>query len=218
MIKQRHTFASRQALAEALAEHVAAALARIITVRGTATLAVSGGTTPTLFFAALAKRDIDWAKVVVTLVDERQVPETSPRSNAALVKKTLLQGKAATARFVPLHENVAEASALTLDVVVLGMGNDGHTASFFPAGDTLVEAIDPRTDKSIIFIAAPGAGEARLTFTLPKLLAASKLCLHIEGVEKMKVLDAALAGSDAAEMPIRAVLSAQQELDLYWCP
>lgn len=218
MIGARKTFDSRHALASSLAGDVAAALAARIAVKGTATLAVSGGTTPALFFRHLSTCGIAWSKTVVTLVDERQVPETSPRSNAALVKTVLMQDKAAKARFVPLFENVAEAAALSLDVVVLGMGNDGHTASFFPGGDTLAEAIDPATPKSIIAVSAPGSGEPRLTYTLPKLLAASTLCLHIEGDEKMKVLQQALSKGDAADMPIRAVLAAAAPLQLYWCP
>lgn len=217
MINARKTFDTREALAAALARDVAAALTARVAAKDAATLAVSGGTTPQLFLQHLAGQDIAWHKVVVTLVDERQVPETSPRSNAALVKKALLQGKAAKARFVPLFENVAEAAALALDVVVLGMGSDGHTASFFPGGDTLAQALDPETTKSIEEISAPGSGEPRLTYTLPKLLAASTLCLHIEGTEKMKVLERALAGGDVDEMPVRAVLAAATPITLYWC-
>jgi hypothetical protein len=142
----------------------------------------------------------------------------SPRSNAALLRKTLLVNDAAATRFVPLFRNEAEAAALSLDVVVLGMGTDGHTASFFPGGDTLAETIDPHTDQSLIAITAPGSGEARLTFTLPKLLAASTLCLHIEGEEKLRVLEEALSGDNAHAMPIRAVLASAQPLSLYWCP
>ena len=218
MISARKIFETREALATGLAGDVAAALTARIAAKGSATLAVSGGTTPALFFHHLASQDIAWHKVVVTLVDERQVPETSPRSNAALVKASLLQDKAAMARFVPLFENVTEAAALSLDVVVLGMGSDGHTASFFPGGDTLAQALDPATPKSIIAIAAPGSGEPRLTYTLPKLLAAATLCLHIEGAAKMQVLDQALAGDGVLEMPIRAVLAAASPLQLYWCP
>lgn len=218
MIAARHSFESRQALAAALAADVARALGERIKAAGAATLAVSGGTTPALFFAALSDAEIEWPNVTVTLVDERQVSETSPRSNAALVRKILLQGRAAAARFVPLFENEAEAERLVLDVVVLGMGTDGHTASFFPGGDRLAEAIDPRTEKGIIALSAPGSGEPRLTYTLPKLMAAKTLCLHIEGAEKMKVLDAARAGSDPMHMPVRAVLAANTPMTLYWCP
>ncbi len=201
-----------------MARDVAAALAAKVALNGTATLAVSGGTTPALFFDHLSRTDVPWDKVTVTLVDERQVPETSPRSNAALVKKTLMHDKAAKARFVPLHDNVAQAAALSLDVVVLGMGSDGHTASFFPGGDTLEEAIDRHTRKAIIVLSAPGSGEPRLTYTLPKLLAATTLCLHIEGAEKQAVLQQALSAADALAMPIRAVLAASTPLHVYWCP
>lgn len=218
MIAARRILGTREDLAQALAGDVAAALAATIAGKGRAVLAVSGGTTPTLFFAHLAMAEIDWARVTVTLVDERQVPEESPRSNAALVRKALLVKAAASARFVPLFRNETEAAALSLDVVVLGMGTDGHTASFFPGGDTLAKAIDPHTEQSLLAITAPGSGEPRLTFTLPKLLAASTLCLHIEGEEKLRVLEEALSGDDANAMPVRAVLSSPQPLSLYWCP
>ena len=218
MITARNIFATRDELAEGLARDVAAALAAILARKGQAVLAVSGGTTPALFFAHLSQAGIDWARVTVTLVDERQVPEESPRSNAVLVRNTLLVNAAASARFVPLFRNEAKAAVLPLDVVVLGMGLDGHTASFFPGGDTLATAIDPHTDQSLIVLSAPASGEARITFTLPKLLAASTLCLHIEGEEKLRVLEEALSGDNAHAMPIRAVLASAQPLSLYWCP
>lgn len=218
MIGQHNSFETREKLADALAARVAHELAQLIAEKDMAVLAVSGGTTPALFLAALSTQPIDWGKVVVTLVDERQVPESNARSNAALVRRLLLAEKAARARFVPLFQNEAEAQELPLDVVVLGMGADGHTASFFPGGDTLAEAINPHTEKKLVAISAPGSGEPRLTFTLSALLAASTLCLHIEGEEKMAVLRQAIAGSDALQMPIRAVLASPRPLDLYWCP
>src|SRR5271168_2509380 len=95
-------FANADALAEALAEAVAAALAARLARSETAALAVSGGQTPVRFFKALSAKALDWPRVIVTLVDERWVSETSPRSNAALVRENLLQGRAAAARFVPL--------------------------------------------------------------------------------------------------------------------
>jgi 6-phosphogluconolactonase len=218
VITARHIFSSRPELAAALARDVAEALGRCLAAKGSATLAVSGGSTPAPFFAALAREPLDWAHVTVTLVDERQVPETSPRSNAALVRKSLLVERAAAARFVPLFGNEAEAARLSLDVAVLGMGNDGHTASFFPGGDTLAQAIDPHAEHALLAMSAPGAGEPRLTFTLPKLLAAGTLCLHIEGDGKMKVLEKALMGDDATEMPVRAVLFSACPVKLFWCP
>jgi 6-phosphogluconolactonase len=218
MISQRHSFANRHDLAFALAEAVGRALSATITRKGHATLAVSGGTTPALFFMHLARQPITWGKVTITLVDERQVPESSERSNAGLVKRHLLTEGAAQATFVALYDNTGAAAALELDVVVLGMGADGHTASFFPGGDTLAEAIDPTTDQSIMTISAPGSGEPRLTYTLPKLLQARHRFLHMEGEGKATVLAAVEAGTDTLAMPVRAVLQAKQATELYWCP
>jgi 6-phosphogluconolactonase len=211
-------FANRENLAQMLAQRVSQSLSKAITERGRAVLLVSGGSTPGLFFDYLSQREISWEKVVVGLVDERQVDETSPRSNARLVIESLLCNKAASADFVPLFENTARASKLVPDCVVLGMGADGHTASFFPQGDRLAEALDRNSACAISSMIAPGAGEPRLTYSLSRLLAASTICLHIEGAAKKTVLDAALAGRDEMEMPVRAVLQSGHPVEIYWCP
>ncbi len=140
-----HIFQSRAELAETLAGTIAAKLSTAIAARGTGFIAVSGGSTPALLFAELSRATIDWKSVIVTLIDERLVPPDQPRSNAKLVADKLLQGPAAAARFVPLYHGTddgEEAAARAraelgklpwpLDVAVLGMGGDGHTASFFP--------------------------------------------------------------------------------------
>jgi 6-phosphogluconolactonase len=218
LIEAERIFDAREALAETLARDVADELSRAIEAKGRATLAVSGGTTPRLFFEKLSLIDIAWSRVSVTLVDERQVPETSERSNARLVRAHLLQNRAAAARFVPLVDNPDAEKIPAFDVAVLGMGNDGHTASFFPGGDTLAEAIDAGTSKRLIAITAPGAGEPRLTFTLPVLEQAGRLALHIEGAEKKQVLNKALAEGPKEDMPVRAVLRGAAPVTLYWCP
>lgn len=218
MIDARHDYENREALASGLADRVARGLSRAISRTGSATLAVSGGTTPTLFFEHLSREPITWDKVTITLVDERQVDEDSPRSNARLARNSLLQNNAKAAKFVPLFRNELAASALGLDVVVLGMGDDGHTASFFPNGDRLPEALDIKTVSALLPMQAPNAGEPRLTFTLPAVLKAKVLCLHIEGANKQAVLEKAIAGTDVFEMPIRAVLQSDRPLDIFWCP
>jgi 6-phosphogluconolactonase len=218
MIAKERLFESRGSLASALASDVANALAHYVAAKGKACLAVSGGTTPKLFFETLSRIDIPWRKVVVTLVDERQVPETSPRSNAALVRENLIQNRASGAEFVHLFENPDADKVPTIDVAILGMGNDGHTASFFPGGDHLKQAIDPAAKKRVIEISAPSSGEPRLTFTLPSLLDANLICLHLEGQEKRNVLNKALGEGPTEAMPVRAILRSQRPVTLYWCP
>jgi 6-phosphogluconolactonase len=214
----RRNFENREALAKALAQRVSQSLSKAVTMMGDAVLFVSGGNTPALFFEFLSKTEISWDKVTITLVDERQVDETSPRSNARLVKQNLMCNNAAAARFVPLFENTAAAAKLIPDCVILGMGEDGHTASFFPGGDRLTEALDRNSTCSISTMQAPSAGEPRLTYSLPRLLEAKTICLHIEGQSKINVMEKALAGSDQNEMPVRAVLHSGHPIEIFWCP
>ncbi len=191
---ERFDFPDRAAAAQALAESVAGEIESAMQNAGVAAIAVSGGTTPGRFFSELGKRrDLDWKKVYVTLVDERWVEETSNRSNAGLVNETMLQGPATSAHFIPLYSGGTapdeEALARTARglvalprnyaAVVLGMGNDGHTASFFPGGDHLREAL--ATEGPVVSMHAPDAGEARVTQTLPRLLQTASLYLLIEG-------------------------------------
>ncbi len=225
-----HRFPDPALLAAALAQAVAADLAAALAARGCASLAVSGGNTPKAFMQALAQQPLDWGRVTVTLVDERWVPESSDRSNAALVRSHLLQGPASEARFLPLHRDTAEpetslaevarslADALPLDVAVLGMGEDGHTASFFPGGDLLEQALDPDGTSAVLPMRAPGAGEPRITLTLPVLLAARRLYLHIEGAGKREVLEQALAAVNGTGLlPIARVLASRGgKVATYW--
>ncbi len=232
MSAEMHEFKDGAALAEGLADKVAATLTDAIAARGRATIAVSGGSTPKAFFKALSGRDIDWSKVTVTLVDERFVAADNPRSNHLRVADNLLQDKAKAAHFLPLHRDagsaeeaakIASADAASLghpfDVAILGMGTDGHTASFFPRGSRLAEAISAETPRGVITMEAEGAGETRLTFTFASLQDARLLVLHIEGQGKKDVLAAAEADGPEEDMPIRAILRrAATPLDIYWAP
>jgi 6-phosphogluconolactonase len=232
MTSRLHSFTDRETLAKTLAETVAATLGNGIEDRGSASLAVSGGSTPKVFFETLSGLDLDWEKVTITLVDERFVPADNPRSNHLLVATHLLKDKAAAARFLPLYRDAvspqAAADAVTLDssalrtpfdVVILGMGTDGHTASFFPGGDHLERALDLTLPRLVLTMEADGAGEPRLTFSFSALHDARLLALHIEGQEKKDVLDRALSGPDELEMPVRAVLNrAATPVDIYWAP
>lgn len=232
MAATMHNFANAAELARNLADKVAASLSTAIAKKGTAEIAVSGGSTPKAFFQELSTRDLDWTKVTITLVDERFVPADNPRSNHLLVISNLLQNKAKAAKFQPLYQSAAtveEAAKLStaatapignpFDVVILGMGGDGHTASFFPGGSNLAVALDPKTPRGIITMDADGAGEPRLTFTFSSLQDAGLLVLHIEGDGKKDVLAKAEGAGDEAEMPIRAILRrAATPVDIYWAP
>ncbi|EJL53222.1 6-phosphogluconolactonase [Rhizobium sp. CF122] len=232
MAATMHAFANGAELARNLADKVAASLSAAIDARGAATFAVSGGSTPKLFFQELSARDLDWTKVTITLVDERFVPADNPRSNHLLVADNLLQNKAKAARFLPLYQaaasvEVAAKLATTatasisnpFDVAILGMGGDGHTASFFPDGSNLKVALDAKTPRGIITMEADGAGEPRLTFTFSSLQDAKLLVLHIEGESKKDVLTKAERAGDEAEMPIRAILRrATSPVEVYWAP
>ena len=224
-------FATPQDLAEAQADAVAEALRAAIQDRGGATLAVSGGTTPVRFFRALATRALDWSKVTVTLVDERYAPPSSDRSNERLAREALLQGAAAQAHLIALYSDAdsVEVAAqradlrmleilFPIDVVVLGMGGDGHTASFFPDAENLDELLDPLTRQAVFAVHAASAGEPRLTLALPRLASARMLVLHIEGRAKRTVLEAALAAPDA-RLPVRRVLDAAETTPIVcWAP
>lgn len=218
MISKERMFDSRGSLASALASDVASALAAAIGRTGKAVLAVSGGKTPQLFFDTLSEIDVKWGKVFITLVDERMVDEESDRSNARFVREHLFRNRAKKAQFVPLYQNPAAADIGSFDVAILGMGNDGHTASYFPGSPQLAAAINPVTDTRIIETTAPGAPEPRITFTLPDLLKADLLCLHLEGQEKLDTYRKAQGEGPIEDMPIRAVLRARKPMTLYWCP
>ena len=225
-------FGSGAELATALAEKIADTLSQAIAMRGEATLAVSGGSTPKAFFVALSKLHIDWPKVTVTLVDERMVPPSHERSNHRLASLNLLQNRAAEAKFVSLYSAHGDAEAvaveasdkidalpLPLDAVVLGMGTDGHTASFFPGGSTLAQVTDLDCSQSVMAIEAPGAGEPRLTLTLPRIVEAGLIVLHIEGDAKKAVLEKAMEDGPEADMPVRNVLrKAKTPVEIYWAP
>ncbi|GAA0887355.1 6-phosphogluconolactonase [Rhodanobacter soli] len=228
-----HSFTDGKAQATALAERVAERLRRGLAERGHAVLAVSGGSTPKGFFDRLSHEKLDWAKVQVTLVDERWVADTDERSNARLAQTTLLQHAAAAARFVPLYTGDAtpesglatadariDALPLPFDAVVLGMGDDGHTASFFPGGDHLAEALDLDGRARVLPMRAPGAGEPRITLSLPTLLETRALYLLVAGEKKRDLLaDARLGLGAAQDYPVRAVLTQQRvPVAVYWCP
>lgn len=220
----RRDYPSREALAEALAGGVAAVLAGGIATNGRATLAVAGGTTPGLFFERLSNEPIEWRAVTVMPVDERLVHPDHERSNARLIREHLLVGRAAKARFAGMGEragrlafpddaSLALEGVTAIDAVILGMGADGHTASFFPRGDALEEATDPAASVPVMPIRTPDQPEARATLTMPWIAGARLLALHIEGAEKRAVLERVLEGED---LPMGRVIRHAPKLEVFW--
>jgi len=221
-------FENSALLAEGLAANVAERLTTAIAASGTATLVVSGGRSPVAFFQNLAEQPVDWSKVVISLADERWVPVEHADSNAGLLKRYLLQGPVAKAKFVGLYSPAAslEEAALAadnalaelppIDVLILGMGDDGHTASLFPNSPNLKEALQLDGQRRCLPMLAPTVPHQRLTLTRQLLASARLPILSISGQAKLDTLRAALAGDDLTEMPVRAFLNAS--LEIYWCP
>jgi 6-phosphogluconolactonase len=216
----RREFADGEQLARGLANWTAERLSAAIAARGVALLIVSGGKSPARFFDLLSNMDLDWTRVAITLADERRVADDSPRSNARLVRERLLQNRAEAASFTPLadvrlpeDQELAAASARVAnlpspaDVVILGMGDDGHTASWFPGADGLAEAMDPGARQLVLPIRAANAGEPRLTLTGRVILRARAIALEIEGEAKLATFAAARESGPEEAMPIRAVLT-----------
>lgn len=220
------------AWAEAAAARLAEALAAGIAANGRAVFAGAGGSTPSPIYARLAQTDLDWSKVVATLVDERYVPEISPESNAALMKRTLLTGRAAAARFLPLYapsvtvdRAAAEASkALSaeggrLDSVLLGMGEDGHICSMFPDSPTLKTLLTPDLKPAVYGVPQGRDGQApsleRLSINLPYLASAGRVVLALSGAAKRAVFEREAEG-DARVHPIAALIAAKVPLEVLW--
>lgn len=209
--------------AQALAREIARRLTLGVAERGGALLAVSGGKSPVRLFQLLSAMDVPWAKVTVTLVDERWVPATDEASNERLVREHLLVGKAATARFVSLknaaatpEQGAAECHAalaslaLPFDVIVLGMGDDGHTASLFPQALGLAEALDTGREALCAAVHPQTAPHPRMSLTLRALQLSRWLVLPLQGEGKLRTYRAALQDGPVELMPVRAVLRQTQ--------
>lgn len=229
-VRQR-LFETDAAMAGALAAAVADALRSGLVGRGCAALAVSGGRSPVPFLEALSAETLDWSRVTVTLVDERWVVPASADSNEALVRRHLLRGRAVAASLVPLktpaqtpEAGVAAALALRgalprpFDAVVLGMGEDGHTASLFPDAAGLPAALDMAGEAELACIHPPVAPHARITLTLAGLLATRRLFVQAGGAKKREVLQRAAIQGNPLRLPIAAVLLQRKVVpELFFC-
>ena len=213
-------YATAAELVAALSDDIALHLANGIAERGVASLVVSGGRTPIELFRALRREDLDWSCVQVTLADERWVEPADGASNEGLVRRELLVDDAARARFVPLKMNAPTpqqgaaaawagiaSMAQPFDYVVLGMGEDGHTASLFPGSPGVLAALDPRARPGCVAMSSPAPPNARLSLNLAALAHSRRAVVHLTGEEKWEVYrDAARRAADADQAAAGAVV------------
>ncbi len=229
-----HSFPDRDSLTNELAATITTLLNQGISRNGRASLAVSGGSTPVQLFECLSNIDLPWQNIDISLVDERWVVPIDPDSNEHLVKTHLLQNRAKAANFTGMWNSAKTASEgedkcnaqlqkihRPFDVLLLGMGGDGHTASLFPGAARLSQATDMNSGKVCMGIAPVTAPHERMTLTLPVILESKQIFLHITGQNKKDVLEKALAAGPVEEMPIRFILQNQLQkqkmnLSIYW--
>jgi 6-phosphogluconolactonase len=225
-------FADIEVLSRALADQFAASLKTAIAARGLASLVVSGGKSPIKLFEMLRIQELDWSRVCIALADERWVDPSDSASNEKLVRDVLLQGSAAAARFLGLKNgaptpDMGAVSAWEtfarvprpFDAVVLGMGDDGHTASLFPGSPNLLSALNPAAVPGCVGMRAPVAPQPRLSLNLSALLDARRIVILITGDAKWRTYLAAGAEGAVQDMPVRAVLrQTRTPVEVMWSP
>ncbi|MEL6619858.1 MAG: 6-phosphogluconolactonase [Pseudomonadota bacterium] len=215
-------YADREMLAMGLADELASELKNCLLVHPFASFVVPGGTTPGPVFDSLCAADLEWDKVHVMLSDERWVPEDHPRSNAGLIRERLLVDRAAAASFIPFHragetpESAAPvlsaelADEMPISLLLLGMGEDMHTASLFPGAAGLAAML--ADDAPLVVPVTVEGQEPRISFSGPALNGAMSKHLVIFGAEKRAALERA-RGLNPVDAPIRAVLDG---MTIHW--
>ncbi len=213
-----------------LCDAVRGELAEALSARGRAVLAVPGGRTPAPFFEMLAGcDDLNWRNIVVLLTDERCVADDSPRSNGRLLRASLLQNHAAEAQYLPIYdhaggglgggltESVLEsvAGVLPLDVCIVGMGADAHTASLFADSPELGEALADDAP-ALVRVSAPSMGEDRVTLSAGALRSAASVHILMSGADKYTALQSAMLAGEVQDAPIRVILHGHKQWDVYF--
>lgn len=202
MARRMNIFESKNELDLALFNRIMSDLSHAITTKNYATLLLSGGSTPKGLLKLLSNGNIDWSKVTVGLVDERFVPASSDSSNEKLLRDSFLINKAKKSTFIPMVfqinnviENLQDVERAysvfkTCDVIILGMGEDGHTASLFP--DDLNSELAFETSDLVVSTNAPKMPILRISCSPFLLNSTSNLYLMITGRKKKMILDKAI--------------------------
>jgi 6-phosphogluconolactonase len=222
---------SLEELADAVAGDAGFIIESAVDARGTSLIAVPGGNTGPAIFPKLVAQNLPWKKVTIIPTDDRLVPMDDERSNVRAIAKAFLP---VGARVVPiaadiadykLAGNSADARLQDLpwppDLVWLGMGKDGHTASIF-AGPDLQGALDaPKARRAVGVMPDPLPSEApvaRVTLTRAAILSARTVLIAITGDEKRALLEQAIADGQSSKLPIGRVLAEiDQPIDIHWC-
>ena len=225
-----HDFSSTSELDLALTDCVVETLKQAITERGRASLILSGGSTPKAFLRNLSEQALDWGSVYITLADERCVHDAHPDSNARMIKENLLQNLALEANFEPLYiQGESQMNCQqrfinhrilcdTYDLVILGMGGDGHTASIFPEAIERDQALNLNTMHNVLLTNPVTVTPLRVTQTRKRLLNTRSLILHFTGSGKRAVFQQAQTAQDP-NLPISYFVNQDLvPLDVYYAP
>jgi len=218
-----------ESLASDLCLCIGEILTEVISKKGRASMAVSGGRTPIRLFKEFSLLNIDWTKIDLTLADDRWVDAKDADSNELLVRTHLIKNKAAKVNFIPLKNDAKTAKegqvysekmlrkiTLPFDVVILGMGSDGHTASLFPCADELPEAMNLNNSNYLISTSPKTAPYQRLSLTARVIFDSKNIFLHLNGSSKLHTLESAMEYKDLNKMPIYTFL--KKGLSIYWSP
>jgi 6-phosphogluconolactonase len=207
---------------EIIATQIHSLLCTILSKQDTATIALSGGKSPIPLLTKLSTLDLEWDRITVTLVDERVVPTNHDDSNENLIRKHLLKNKASNASFIGLiclnDSNIINEKVYHLnniDIAVLGMGTDGHTASIFPDCSEFTQAIDMNNNDAYILTNPISANYQRISLTLKALSNIKNLILSINGNEKLNILNEA-AKIENKNYPISYLLKQRPDINIYW--
>lgn len=220
-------FASSEDLLIGLAARIWDLVAEAVEQDNKAAMIVSGGSTPIGLYNVLRELPLPWEQLDFCPSDERWVPVDDPASNEGMLRRELID-EIDPATFVSMArqestpqadakrvEQVLETLSRPWDLVLLGMGNDGHTASLFPSAEGLTEALSGK--RRCVAVTPAGQAHPRLTLSRSELLRSKRIILLLHGPEKWRVYREALRGDDVEAMPVRALLHQQQvPVDVYW--
>ncbi len=232
-----HLFSNREELFERTAQRCQQLLQSGLAKNATASFVVPGGTTPAPVFEHLSKQSLDWKNIQIALSDERWLDASHEQSNQKLIENSLLINNARAAQFFTMKNNHETAKSgeedcnnnfkqlhFPIDVVMLGMGPDGHFASLFPHTEQIQQALDLESTKLCMAIDAKGCEVAgahtqRMSLTLSALTNSKAIILLFTGEEKLQVLHDAKDAGDLSNLPVSALINQNRSpIEVYWAP